>query len=101
MDLGVERFGPVEVSQASGTSEAVAAPWRDAGSRSRARRVLQLLHAGQRPLSEAGLHAFEHGDKRIFWKIDYYDKWTELGSQDPANAEITNRVLTLMLAEDY
>jgi Protein of unknown function (DUF3768) len=53
------------------------------------------------PHSEHDFGSFELVGRKFFWKIDYYDKWTEFGSQDPANPEITKRVLTLMLAEDY
>ncbi|MEI7668603.1 MAG: DUF3768 domain-containing protein [Pseudomonadota bacterium] len=38
---------------------------------------------------------------KCFWKIDYYDHHFENASADPANALITNRVLTVMLAEEY
>lgn len=31
----------------------------------------------------------------------YYDMALEFGSDDPADASITRRVLTVMLAEDY
>lgn len=37
----------------------------------------------------------------VFWKIDYYDRSLEWASDDPANAAITRRVLTIMLAEEY
>ena len=37
----------------------------------------------------------------LLWKIDYYDANLEFGSDDPANASITRRVLTVMLSEDY
>jgi hypothetical protein len=33
--------------------------------------------------------------------VAYYDKEMDGGSEDPADPEITTRVGTLMLAEDY
>jgi len=38
---------------------------------------------------------------RTFWKIDYYDLRLEGPSPDPANPEVTLRVLTLMLDSEY
>lgn len=40
-------------------------------------------------------------ERRILWKIDYYDRSRQFGSPDPADARLTFRVLTVMLAEDY
>ncbi|MBV2149899.1 DUF3768 domain-containing protein [Sphingobium sp. AS12] len=34
---------------------------------------------------------------RLHFKIDYYDPALEFGSEDPANASITVRVITIML----
>ena len=39
--------------------------------------------------------------ERVFWKLDYYDRDLQFGSDDPANPAITRRVLTIMLADEY
>jgi hypothetical protein len=53
------------------------------------------------PHGEHDFGAIEDGDVRCFWKIDYYDRATEMGSPDPADRSVTTRVLTVMLAEEY
>jgi len=39
-------------------------------------------------------------DTKILFKIEYYDTDLEFGSEDPADAALTTRVLTIMLPED-
>ena len=42
-----------------------------------------------------------HGNK-IFWKIDYYYRFnTHFASENPADATITKRVLTIMFADEW
>jgi hypothetical protein len=53
------------------------------------------------PHGEHDFGAFDEGGDRFFWKIDYYDKQMEFGSPDAADPDVTARVLTLMLAEEY
>jgi len=37
----------------------------------------------------------------VMWKIDYYDHAFAYASPDPADAGVTQRVLTVMLAAEY
>lgn len=39
--------------------------------------------------------------ERVFWKLDYYDRELRFASEDAANAAVTRRVLTIMLADEY
>ena len=43
---------------------------------------------------------FTVDDTQVYFTIDYYDQAFEWGSEDPADASITRRVLTMMLRED-
>ena len=39
--------------------------------------------------------------KRIFFKIDYFDPMRAMHSEDPADASVTERMMTIMLASEY
>ena len=56
---------------------------------------------GNDPYGEHDFGAFEQGGDKLFFKIDYYDPDLQHGSEDPANASVTRRVLTIMLAEEW
>ena len=48
----------------------------------------------------------DFGDVELFgatllWKIDYYDQRLQYASPDPADADLTMRVLTVMLESEY
>lgn len=45
--------------------------------------------------------SFEYHGKQIMWKIDYYDKEYEYASPNPADISLTNRVLTILTADEY
>ncbi len=56
---------------------------------------------GNNPHGEHDFGAFDHNGQKVFWKIDYYDRTFEYGSEDPSDLAQTRRVLTIMLAEEY
>lgn len=56
---------------------------------------------GNDPYGEHDFGAVTYRGEQVLWKIDYYDTSLMFGSDDPANAAITRRVLTVMLAREY
>lgn len=59
-----------------------------------------FCHAND-PYEEHDFGAFEADGHTVFFKIDYYDKNMEFHSLDPADPTVTERVITIMLAEEY
>lgn len=53
------------------------------------------------PNGEHDFGAFDIDGITYFWKIDYYDVDYQYLSLDPSDETITNRVLTILLAEEY
>lgn len=53
------------------------------------------------PYGEHDYGSITHGEDTIFWKIDYFDRDLKWHSPDKANPEVTQRVLTIMLASEY
>ncbi|MEO1703710.1 MAG: DUF3768 domain-containing protein [Pseudomonadota bacterium] len=53
------------------------------------------------PHREHDFGSFPFKGQKLFWKIDYYAKDMMHGTQNPADLEITMRVLTVMLALEY
>lgn len=45
--------------------------------------------------------AFEFDQRQVFFKIDYYDRSLTTHSPDPTDPAVTQRVITIMLAEEY
>ena len=53
------------------------------------------------PYGEHDFGAFDFDGITYFWKIDYYDHDFLYLSSDAADASITNRVFTIMRADEY
>lgn len=53
------------------------------------------------PHGEHDFGSFECQGVRCFFKLDYYDKSCEYGSDDPADPTKTTRVLTIALMDEY
>lgn len=58
--------------------------------------------AGNDPYGEHDFGSVEIDGHKLFWKIDYFDKRdSDLGAEEPTDPGTTERVLTIMLAEEY
>ncbi|UXS30664.1 DUF3768 domain-containing protein [Agrobacterium tumefaciens] len=53
------------------------------------------------PYGEHDFGAVTLEDAVFFWKLDYYDLDLQFGSSDPADDDVTCRVLTVMRADEY
>ncbi len=53
------------------------------------------------PYDEHDFGSFEADGQMIFFKIDYFDKAMTYHSPDPADPSVTERVITIMLTDEY
>ena len=81
---GVEALGPELVARVQGEVRAFAAFTED-----------------NDPYGEHDFGSLEVDGRRLFWKVDYFDRRGRCHSPDPADPGVTLRVLTVMLAEEY
>lgn len=67
------------------------------------RRVREFKHFndGNDPHGEHDFGSFNIGGAQFFFKLDYYNRTMDGGSEDPADTSKTTRVLTIMLADEY
>ena len=59
-----------------------------------------FCHAND-PYEEHDFGSFEVDGQTIFFKIDYFDKTLTFHSSDPTDPSVTERVITIMLADEY
>jgi integrase len=89
-------FGTKDVRHARGSI--------GAHGRRLAARCLQLL-AGHRSIQTTQRYidgdAFDVDGHTIIFKIDYLDQTMSMRSPDPADPSVTQRVISIMLAEEY
>lgn len=73
-------------------------------------RQLELLTAianfndfteGNDPYEEYDFGILEIEGETFNWKINYFDRDYQMGSESPANLKVTRRVLTIMLSSEY
>lgn len=53
------------------------------------------------PHGERDFGGFDYLEAELLWKVDYYDLTLTFHSDDPADPNVTTRVLTIMLAVEY
>jgi hypothetical protein len=63
--------------------------------------TFDAFDAGNDPHGEHDFGSIEIRGELILFKIDYYDTDRVMHSPDPADAAVTARVLTIMLASEY
>jgi hypothetical protein len=59
-----------------------------------------FCHAND-PHEEHDFGSFDADGNTIFFKIDYFDSSLTVHSPDPSDPNVTKRVITIMLAEEY
>lgn len=59
-----------------------------------------FCHAND-PHQEHDFGSFDADGHTVFFKIDYYDLTMTVHSPNPADPTVTERVITIMLAEEY
>ena len=63
--------------------------------------AFDAFDAGNDPWHEHDFGAVEVDGQRVFFKLEYYDLTRAMHSEDPADPTKTERVMTIMLADEY
>ena len=53
------------------------------------------------PHGEHDFESFDFDGATVIFKIDYYDKNLDFHSPNPADPAVTERIITIMLADEY
>jgi len=64
-------------------------------------KLFNNFNTGNDVYQEHDFACIEHRGINYFFKIDYYNKTMDAGSDDASNPDITIRVLTIMRADEY
>jgi hypothetical protein len=64
-------------------------------------RSFDAFDNGNDPHKEHDFGSFEIDGEKFFFNIDYYSLDLQGGSEDPADPNVTTRVLTIMFASEY
>ena len=83
------------------TSGVMALPGFDAAELMAAVADFDSFDEANDPYGERDFGGVDLWGVELLWKIDYYEHGTPNGSPDPADDNVTIRVLTVMLAEEY
>lgn len=63
--------------------------------------VFDDFYTANDPYGEHDFGSFPFDGHQIIFKIDYYSKDMQSGSPDPSDSAVTQRIITLMLADEY
>lgn len=64
-------------------------------------RQFDQFDADHDPHGEHDFGCVELDGEKFFFKIDYYDSSLSMGSEDPSDPKITQRIMTIMRADEY
>ncbi len=64
-------------------------------------RLFDAFTSANDPHGEHDFGTVNHNGRNVFFKIDYYDRNCEYGSEDPADPSQTTRVMTVMFGHEY